>query len=60
MFATPEDLEETARLVKEAGRRIVTAHVDVRDRKAVKARTVHPTGVDTPMLQGLGGMDGCS
>ena len=37
VFATPEDLEETARLVKETGRRIVTAHVDVRDRDAVQA-----------------------
>ena len=36
-FASPEDLEETARLVKETGQQIVTAHVDVRDKSAVKA-----------------------
>jgi (+)-trans-carveol dehydrogenase len=34
--ATPEDLAETADLVKNLGRRIVTAEVDVRDAAAVK------------------------
>ena len=32
-LARPEDLEETARLVEKTGRRVVTAQVDVRDRK---------------------------
>ncbi len=35
--ATPEDLDETVDLVKGLGRRIVTAHVDVRDYEALKA-----------------------
>lgn len=35
--ATPEDLAETASLVKNLGRRVVTAEVDVRDFDAVKA-----------------------
>ncbi len=35
--STPEDLAETADLVKNLGRRIVTAEVDVRDYPAVKA-----------------------
>lgn len=35
--ATPEDLVETADLVKQLNRRIVTAEVDVRDYDAVKA-----------------------
>ncbi|MHC9295848.1 mycofactocin-coupled SDR family oxidoreductase [Mycobacterium sp. LTG2003] len=34
--ATPEDLAETADLVKNLGRRIVTAEVDVRDHDALK------------------------
>ncbi|BBZ01791.1 putative short-chain type dehydrogenase/reductase [Mycolicibacterium chitae] len=34
--ATPDDLAETADLVKDLGRRIVTAEVDVRDYDAVK------------------------
>jgi SDR family mycofactocin-dependent oxidoreductase len=34
--STPEDLEETARLVRETGRRIVHAIADVRDGEAVK------------------------
>ncbi len=34
--STPDDLAETAELVKNAGRRIVTAQVDVRDYPAVK------------------------
>ncbi|PTR40651.1 SDR family mycofactocin-dependent oxidoreductase [Rhodococcus sp. OK611] len=36
-LATEADLEETARLVEKAGRRAVTARVDVRDRAAVEA-----------------------
>ncbi|MEV2223545.1 mycofactocin-coupled SDR family oxidoreductase [Nocardia vinacea] len=35
--STPEDLAETAELVKGLGRRIVTAEVDVRDFQALKA-----------------------
>ncbi|OBJ01241.1 mycofactocin-coupled SDR family oxidoreductase [Mycobacterium sp. 1465703.0] len=35
--STPEDLAETADLVKNLGRRIVTAQVDVRDYEALKA-----------------------
>ena len=35
--ATPDDLDETADLVKQLNRRIVTAEVDVRDYDAVKA-----------------------
>src|SRR5690349_13892677 len=34
---TPEDLAETAELVKNLNRRVVTAEVDVRDYAAVKA-----------------------
>lgn len=34
-LATPEDLAETARLVREAGRRAVTREVDVRDASAL-------------------------
>lgn len=36
-LSTPEDLAETADLVKNAGRRIYTAEVDVRDYDALKA-----------------------
>ena len=35
--STPEDLDETADLVKNLDRRIVTARVDVRDYEALKA-----------------------
>ncbi|OJZ73785.1 3-ketoacyl-ACP reductase [Mycobacterium paraffinicum] len=35
--ATPEDLDETAGLVKDAGGRVVTAEVDVRDFDALRA-----------------------
>src|SRR6201992_2549263 len=35
--ATPEDLDETAGMVKNAGGRVVTAEVDVRDYEALKA-----------------------
>lgn len=36
-LATPEDLEETARLVKERGRQVVTRVADVRDPSALQA-----------------------
>ncbi len=48
--STPADLDETARLVSEAGGRIVTEIVDVRDTEAVQAAT--DRGVDA-----LGGLD---
>jgi SDR family mycofactocin-dependent oxidoreductase len=35
-LATPEDLEETVRLVEAAGRRVVARHADVRDRTALR------------------------
>lgn len=35
-MATPEDLEETAKLVEKTGRGIVTAQADVRDAAALK------------------------
>ena len=35
-MATPEDLEETARLVEKTGQRIVTAKADVRDAGQLK------------------------
>jgi SDR family mycofactocin-dependent oxidoreductase len=34
--STPNDLAETARLVEESGRRVVTAAVDIRDREALR------------------------
>ncbi|MDI9976517.1 mycofactocin-coupled SDR family oxidoreductase [Rhodococcus sp. IEGM 1307] len=48
--ASPEDLEETAKLVRDTGRRIVTAQVDVRD-GAVLAEAV------TAAAGELGGLD---
>jgi SDR family mycofactocin-dependent oxidoreductase len=48
--STPADLDETARLVSEAGGRIVTEIVDVRDTEAVQAAT--DRGVDD-----FGGLD---
>jgi (+)-trans-carveol dehydrogenase len=48
--STPEDLAETADLVKNLNRRIVTAEVDVRDYDALKA------AVDSGVEQ-LGGLD---
>jgi SDR family mycofactocin-dependent oxidoreductase len=48
--STPADLDETARLVSDAGGRIVTEVVDVRDTEAVQAAT--DRGVDE-----LGGLD---
>jgi NAD(P)-dependent dehydrogenase (short-subunit alcohol dehydrogenase family) len=35
-LATRDDLDETARLVKETGQRVVAAQVDVRDRAGVE------------------------
>jgi SDR family mycofactocin-dependent oxidoreductase len=49
-LATEADLEETARLVEKAGRRAVTARVDVRDRAAVEAALAAAVGE-------LGGLD---
>lgn len=48
-LATQDDLDETARLVKETGRRVVAARVDVRDRAGVEAALAE--GVET-----LGGL----
>ncbi len=48
--ATPEDLEETVRLVEKSGRRIVASQVDVRDSAGL--RTAVENGVDQ-----LGGLD---
>lgn len=36
-LATPEDLEETARLVEATGRRVITRQADVRDRDSLRA-----------------------
>jgi len=61
-LATPADLEETARLVAEQGRRVVTTEVDVRDGEAV-ARAVADGarrlgGVDVVLANaGIGLMD---
>lgn len=49
-LATPEDLEETARRVKELGRNVVTREVDVRDGEALVA------AVNEGVAQ-LGGLD---
>jgi SDR family mycofactocin-dependent oxidoreductase len=48
--ATPADLAETGRLVMEAGRRVVTRQVDVRDRAALR------DAVDEGVAE-LGGLD---
>jgi (+)-trans-carveol dehydrogenase len=48
--ATPEDLEETVRLVEKTGRRIVSYQADVRDFDALKA------GLDAGVAD-LGGLD---
>ncbi|KXF52254.1 3-ketoacyl-ACP reductase [Rhodococcus sp. SC4] len=48
--ATPADLAETGRLVKEAGSRVVTRQVDVRDRAALR------DAVDEGVAE-LGGLD---
>ena len=49
-LATPADLTETARLVTEQGRRVVTAEVDVRDADAVARAVADAAGE-------LGGID---
>lgn len=49
-LATPEDLEETARQVKELGQKVVTREVDVRDGEALTA------AVNDGVAQ-LGGLD---
>jgi len=49
-LATTEDLDETARLVKDLGRQVVTAVADVRDREALEAAAAR--GVSE-----LGGID---
>ena len=49
-LATPADLQETARLVAEQGRRVVTAEVDVRDADAVARAVADGAGQ-------LGGID---
>jgi len=49
-LATEADLQETRRLVEEAGRRIVTAKVDVRDRAQISA------ALDSAVAE-LGGLD---
>src|SRR4051812_21936823 len=49
-LATPADLAETARLVEEQGRRVVTAQVDVRDADAL-------TDALTSGVAVLGGLD---
>ncbi|MFE4501004.1 mycofactocin-coupled SDR family oxidoreductase [Rhodococcus sp. NPDC056743] len=41
---TPEDLEETARLVKQHGRRIITSITDITDFDALKAAVEHGVG----------------
>ena len=49
-LATPADLAETERLVREHGRRVITAEVDVRDSAAVTAAITEAAGQ-------LGGID---
>ena len=62
-LATPADLEETARLVAEQGRRVVAAEVDVRDADAARTggrrrRTASSAGVDVVLANaGIGIMD---
>ncbi len=48
-LASPADLEETARLVKEAGQQVVTARVDVRDR----------AGLETALAEAVGSWADC-
>lgn len=48
--ATPADLDETARLVKEAGRRVHGARVDVRDRAGVEEALAEA-------VESIGGLD---
>jgi SDR family mycofactocin-dependent oxidoreductase len=61
-LATPADLEETARLVVEQGRRVVAAEVDVRDGEAVSRAVADGAqrlgGVDVVLANaGIGYMD---
>jgi len=61
-LATPEDLKETARLVAEQGRRVVTAEVDVRDSDALTSAVADGArelgGVDVVLANaGIGIMD---
>lgn len=62
-LATPEDLEETEKLVTKTGRRIVTAKADVRDAKQLKAAldagVAELGGLDIVIAQaGIAGMRG--
>jgi SDR family mycofactocin-dependent oxidoreductase len=62
-LATPADLAETARLVAELGRRVVTAEVDVRDADALTRAVADGAdrlgGVDVVLANaGIGMMDG--
>jgi NAD(P)-dependent dehydrogenase (short-subunit alcohol dehydrogenase family) len=53
-MATPEDLAQTVKEVEALDCRIVAAQADVRDFETVKAALdngVHPTGVNTGMIQ---------
>ena len=61
-LATPADLAETARLVAEHGRRVVTAEVDVRDGEALALAVTDGTrqlgGIDVVLANaGIGIMD---
>ena len=61
-LATPADLEETARLVAEQGRRVVTTEVDVRDADAVASAITDGArelgGIDVVLANaGIGIMD---
>jgi len=59
-LATEADLAETVKAVEALDRRIVATVADVRDAGGLKAAVddgVAPTGVDTPMGNGLGGID---
>jgi NAD(P)-dependent dehydrogenase (short-subunit alcohol dehydrogenase family) len=52
-LATPDDLAETARLVRERGRRVATAEVDVRDADALAAaisRAVDELGAEPDVV----------
>jgi SDR family mycofactocin-dependent oxidoreductase len=49
-LATPEDLEQTAKAVENAGRRVVARHADVRDREQLRAALVEG-------VRELGGVD---
>ena len=62
-LATPDDLAETARLVRERGRRVATAEVDVRDADALPravSRAVDELGAEPDVVlanAGIGIMD---